>query len=313
MSKNAKLNRANRNKDDEFYTSMEIIEKEIGVYVDKNPSIFVGKTVYCPCDDYSWSNFAKYFADNFTKFGLKKLVTTCYQKPPTLFDDEKSGLGKIMVIDKSSFIPHTRNLTGDGDFRSNEVERYWDEADFVITNPPFSLFNEFVRKATLHDVKFLLIGSLSAVGYKDVFSLIKNNKAWLGNYPASGKYTRPNGTVQIIPTIANVWYTNIDRVINPPFVRTKSMEENLKNNTRIKNSNVAYKKYDNYDAIEIPFSNSIPSGYGGEMGVPISFLTKYNPDQFEIVGSDIEMSGKGFTIDNKPVYKRILIKAKPQL
>jgi hypothetical protein len=319
---NSKLTSAKKTKNDEFYTQYHDIEKEILAYVEFNPTVFRDKTLLLPCDDPEWSNFSKYFAQNFEAFGLKKLISTSYafdskkygsQYQPTLFesesekfDREKSTLkGKIFTLSRDVAGDgkidvddlEWEYLEGDGDFRSDEVKALRDEADIVITNPPFSLFREFLAWVIEAEKQFVIIGNMNAITYKEVFPLIKDNKMWLGNgfnagnayfsvaddaetdY-ASGVYDEQTGLVKFRNCC---WFTNLDHSRRHQPLQLMSMADNLRFNKKLKGQ-AAYVRYDNYDAIEVPFTNAIPNDYDGIMGVPISFLDKYSPDQFEIVG-----------------------------
>lgn len=264
MAKNANLTQAKRAKNDEFYTQYSDIEKEVFAYITYNPDVFRDKTILCPCDDYEWSNFTKYFTDNFQKFGLKKLISTCYDNSGILL----GARGKIQIITKDG----CKNglLEGDGDFRSAEVTRLRDEADIVITNPPFSLFREFLAWLVEKSKKFAVISSINAITYKEVFPLIKNNILWLGNNHVHN-FVLPNNKIKKFGNIC--WFTNIDYE-----KRHKSMILVQKYNP------VKYPKYDNYDAINVDQIQDIPCDYEGVMGVPITFLDKYCPEQFEIMG-----------------------------
>ena len=319
---NSNLTKAKNTKNDEFYTQFHDIEKEINAYLEFNPDVFLGKTVLLPCDDPEWSNFTKFFAQNFASFGLKKLISTSYAPDsksyksdyqPTLFESndpqfdedkttkngkiftlthDKSGDGKIDVNDLE-----WHYLEGGGDFRSDEIKKLRDEADIIITNPPFSLFREFLAWITEMDKQFVIIGNLNAITYKEVFSLIKNDKMWLGNgfqagnayfstpfakEYAEGVYNSETGLVKY----RNIcWFTNLDHGRRHQPLLILSKEDNFKfsKHKEIKGKD-SYDHYDNYDAIEVPFTDAIPSDYEGAMGVPISFLDKYSPEQFEIVG-----------------------------
>lgn len=366
MPSNDKLHRAKKQKNDEFYTQYADIEKEINAYLEYNPDVFRNKTILLPCDDPEWSNFTKYFAQNFERFGLKKLISTSYaadSKPkeipyqPTLFEtespkfDEKKTRkhGKIFVLERDTNKDKKINiddlewnyLKGDGDFRSEEITKIRDESDIIITNPPFSLFKEFFKWVIDSKKQFCIIGNLNSLTYKEVFPCIKGNKVWMGAtcfnggatyfiadpalyepekmsnpkhaYIKDGKfYWRVNGIR---------WYTNIDHGRRHSPIALMTLEDNLKFNKRIKG--VGYQKYDNYNAIEIPHYSAIPNNYNDAMGVPISFLDKYCPEQFGILGAT-ESEGKGFSdglwdstskvaqplINGNKVYKRIFIKHK---
>lgn len=321
---NENLGAARKAKNDEFYTQYHDIEIEMAAYREYNPDAFRDKTILLPCDDPEWSNFTKYFAQNFETLGLRKLISTSFapnSKPkdlniqPTLFELEspqfdeaktvangkiftlerdKSGDGRINVDDLE-----WRYLTGDGDFRSPEITALRDEADVIITNPPFSLFREFLDWITAADKQFLVIGNMNAITYKATFQLIKNNKMWIGatNFNTGMYFTVPDGfeyastykfereqngkPVNRVPGVC--WYTNIDHGRRHQPISLMTQEQNLKFNKAV--SETGYQKYVNFDAIEVPFATAIPSDFDGVMGVPISFLDKYSPEQFEIVGN----------------------------
>lgn len=291
-SKNSSLVKARDAKQDEFYTQLSDIEKELRHYKKH----FKGKVVYCNCDDPRVSGFFHYFSYNFEKLGLKKLITTCYKNNNVdLFSNSESEDAIMLVYtgDKNNNnVPDIEEigivkLKGDGDFRSEESIDLLKEADIVVTNPPFSLFREFVSQLFKYDKKFIIVGSKNAITYKEIFKLIKENKLWLGNgfaagnayfrIPpeharsfASGVYDKSTGLVKF----RNVgWFTNLDIAKrHEELVLFKSY------------SPAEYPKYDNYDAIEVSNTKDIPCDYFGAMGVPITFLDKYNPNQFEILG-----------------------------
>ena len=319
---NSNLTRAKNAKNDEFYTQFSDIEKEISAYLEYNPDIFRDKTILLPCDDPEWSNFTKFFAQKFQEFGLKKLISTSYAAEskhlkeiyqPSLFEqsspqyDKKKTAknGKIFTLTQDKTGEGAVNvedleweyLKGDGDFRSNEIKKLRDEADIIITNPPFSLFREFLVWITEVNKQFVIIGNMNAITYKEVFPLIKENKIWLGNgfsagnayfstptqqNYAEGVYNEDTGLVKFRNC---VWFTNIDHGKRHQLLPLMTMEDNKKFNNKVQTNPNSYQKYDNYDAIEIPFTNAIPSDYEGVMGVPISFLDKYSPEQFEILGA----------------------------
>jgi len=326
---NDSLSDAKRAKFDEFYTQYHDIEKEITAYIEFDPDVFKDKTLLLPCDDPEWSNFTKFFAQNFERFGLKKLISTSYavesksykaNYQPTLFeirdpqfDQYKTKKnGKIFILDRD----RTRNgrvdvedlewhyLEGDGDFRSAEIKKLRDEADIIITNPPFSLFREFLAWIVEVNKKFVIIANMNAITYKEVFPLVKENKLWLG---ATGNgvdmvFGVPEGTeveksykqkaarlgyIGDFTRLGNsCWFTNLDHGRRHQSLPLMTMADNLKysKHKEIKGK-PAYDRYDNYDAIEVPFTDAIPSDYDGVMGVPISFIDKYNPEQFEILGA----------------------------
>ena len=321
-NQNENLTRAREAQKDEFYTQFEDIEKEVNAYLEYDSNVFRGKTILLPCDDPEWSNFTKYFALNFEHFGLRKLISTCYacegatptqpikfvSKPP-LFDAEKSKAhGKILVIERKNDAPMSitfenlqwQYLEGDGDFRSKEICKLRDEADFIITNPPFSLFREFLAWIIKVNKQFLIIGNMNAITYKEVFPLIKDNKMWYGcsissgdrefcvpeEYPleAAGCRTDERGNKYI--RVKGVrWFTNIDHGRHHQELPLMTMADNLrysKHDDLLEKH--AYVHYDNYDAIEVPYTDAIPSDYEDVMCVPVSFLDKYCPEQFEILG-----------------------------
>ena len=290
MAGNANLGAAKAAKNDEFYTQWNDIENEMQAYLEYDPDVFRDKTILLPCDDPDWSNFTKYFAERFEQLGLKKLISTSYAAD--------GGNGKVFVLEGENE-PQWGHLAGDGDFRSEEVTALRDEADMVITNPPFSLFREFVAWLIEGNVDFAVIGNVNAVTYKEVFPLIKENRLWLGATPDNGriKWFRIPNDAPVKSSVQrtdpdgarwqdvgnSVWFTNIEhgRRHEPLVLRT--MEDNLLyGSKRVRET--AYVKYDNYDAIEVPETKGVPSDYAGVMGVPVTFLDKYSPEQFEIVG-----------------------------
>ena len=341
---NQNLGAAKSAKNDEFFTQYADIQKEVNAYLEYDPDVFRGKTVLLPCDDPEWSNFTKFFAQNFEHFGLKKLISTSFAQKskkyktdwqPTLFETEnpkykaeKSAVcGKIFILDHDS--NHNgrvdiedlewQYIDGTGDFRSPEVCALRDEADIIVTNPPFSLFREFLAWIVEADKKFLIIGNMNAITYKEVFPLIKENKAWLGPSISSGD--REFGVPDYYPLEASGWrideegkkyirvkgvrwFTNLDHGRRHQPLQLMTMAENLKysKHKEIKGKE-DYLHYDNYDAVEVPFTDSIPSDYEGIMGVPISFLDKYCPEQYSIVG--ITKTWFGFA--NKVYPKQIQV------
>lgn len=335
-SLNQGLAAAKAAKKDEFYTQYVDIQKEVEAYLEFNPDAFRNKVVYCNCDDPFESNFFKYFAANFNKLGLKKLITTSYDGSPIagqgiLFAEYNEGNGKrkkpkalavildcvkdedgdgaANVTDVELFLKRNKAartaLKGNypypgGDFRSPECVAFLKEADIVVTNPPFSLFREYVAQLMEYGKKFLIIGNVQVITYKEVFPLIKADKLWMGvtihsgdrefrvpeHYPlnAAGWRVDENG-VKYIRVKGVRWWTNLDHGRRHQELPLMTMSENLKfsKHKEIKGK-AAYEHYDNYDAIEVPFTDAIPSDYDGAMGVPITFLDKYNPAQFEILG-----------------------------
>lgn len=329
MADNSSLHAAKNAKNDEFYTQYSDIEAEMNAYVEYDPDVFRGKTILLPCDDPEWSNFTKYFAANFERFGLKKLISTSYAKgagnrqmtlfelESPLFDESKHEThGKLFTLTRdkdgsggidTDDIEFSGYLEGDGDFRSAEVTALRDEADVIITNPPFSLFREFLAwiMAGGGQKQFVIIGNHNAITYKEVFPLLKSNEIWLGApFPSGNAYfdvpadadTSAYASGVFDPVTRRLhfrncrWFTNIDFGGRHEELQLMTMRENLKYNKKLqrkleKDFGIAeYPRYDNYDAIEVPFTESIPSDYDGVMGVPITFMDKYNPEQFVIVG-----------------------------
>ena len=326
MANNGSLRRADKIEFDEYFTQYEFIQKEVNSYLEYNPDVFRGKTILLPCDDPEWSNFTKFFAQNFDRFGLKKLISTSYaydSKPfkgayqLTLFEsnspdyDEKKSKsrGKLFVLDndvnESGKVDINdlkwKYLKGDGDFRSEEVCKLRDEADIIITNPPFSLFREFLNWILEKNKKFLMIGSQNAITYKEVFPYIKSNSVWLGatcnsedmvfSVPIGTEVAQSDrekaakmGYVGSYTRLGNsCWFTNLDHGRRHQPLQLMTMEDNLKYSKHACLKETGYEKFDNYDAINIPYTDAIPKDYNGYMGVPISFLYKYNPNQFEII------------------------------
>lgn len=272
---NKNLRVADGNKDDEFYTGYDDIKKELVNYA----KYFRGKVIYCNCDDHNGiglgtpkSNFLKYLADNFEAFKIKKVIATHYEKDTNsstmyILDKDNTGDG-ITCFEDISEIP----LKGNGDFRSSECVELLKQADIIITNPPFSLFREYVAQLMEYNKKFLIIGNKNALSYKDVFSLIKYNKVWLGyNSPSDFTY---NGEPTKKITGLTRWFTNIENRKRNEFLSTGKKYYGFEK---------MYPKYDNYNAINVDKVNDIPMDYFGVMGVPITFMDKYNPEQFEII------------------------------
>lgn len=323
-NKNTSLHTAKVSKSDEFYTTLADIENEIRNYID----FFKGKSVYCNCDDYRKSNFFRYFVDNYHELGLSGLVATCYKmRSVDLLNPTESEPSLCAEYDGVEV--KVTELQGDGDFRSNECVRFLKHADVVVTNPPFSLFREYIAQLMGHEKKFLIIGNMNAVTYKEIFPYIKDNKLWYGPSISSGdrKFYVPDDYPlnaagcgidedgkRYIRVKGVRWFTNIPHAsIGNQLVLEKhyTPEE--------------YPKYDNYDAIEVSKVTDIPVDYYGVMGVPITFLDKWCPDQFgadfEIVGwsrhNDEDMDGGYWqggkadaAINGKEVYRRILIRRK---
>ena len=368
---NSNLKNAKKAKNDEFYTQYNDIEKEIAAYLEFNPDVFRGKTVLLPCDDPEWSNFTKFFAQNFERFGLKKLISTSYAADsknyksdyqPTLFEVNDPQFDSYKTIKNGKIFTLTHDKTGDGkvdvndlewhylacdgDFKSDEIKKLRDEADIIITNPPFSLFREFLLWVMEAGKQFVIIGNLNAITYKEVFPLIKKDKMWLGNGFQAGNayfstpFAKEYGEGVYYPETGLVkfrnvcWFTNIDHGRRHQPLPLMTMSDNLKfsKHKEIKGKN-SYDYYDNYDAIEVPFTDAIPSDYDGIMGVPISFLDKYSPEQFEILGvtqrnddpykikqytiadyqNANDLNARGVIIVNgqpRAMYARVLIKKK---
>lgn len=360
---NENLGNAKKAKNDEFYTQFSDIQKEMNAYLEYNPDVFRDKTILLPCDDPEWSNFTKYFAQNFEALGLKKLISTSYapdSKPdaipyqPTLFEMESPGYDPEKTQTKGKIFTLTHDKTGDnvinvddlewsyleggGDFRSEEITKLRDEADIIVTNPPFSLFREFLAWLVEADKDFVIIGNMNAITYKEVFPLIKDNKMWLGNGFNNGNayFSSPTGRdyadgvvdeeTGLIKFRNVVWFSTLDHGRRHEPLSLMSEQDNIKFSKHKNVQGIGYSSYDNYDAIEVPWTDAIPSDYVGVMGVPISFLHKYNPDQFEILGSQRWAKGpeleeiyrgsksletdKATLIAGKETYDRIFIKHK---
>ena len=363
MRENRQLTKAKSAKNDEFYTQYADIQKEINAYLDYDPNVFRGKTVLLPCDDPEWSNFTRFFAQNFETLGLKKLISTSYapdakkEKYGILFEyaAEQNGgrpqneRGKIFVLDHDTNASGRIDfddlewdyLDGDGDFRSEEVCKLRDEADVIVTNPPFSLFREFLawildgknclaqrrrgaevgsRVPRDHDgnglaaknakvaKKFLIIGNMNAIKYKETFPLIKANKMWLGatgngtdmvfGVPEKAiisQYDRDKaakmGYVGNYTRLGNsCWFTNIEHGRRHQPLQLMTERENIKYSRHKEVRGIGYRRYINFDGIEVPYVDAIPSDFDGVMGVPISFLDKFCPEQFEIVGMSLDLA-----------------------
>ena len=367
---NQNLTSAKKAKNDEFYTQYDDIEKEMEAYLEYDAAVFRGKVVYCNCDDPYESNFFRYFVLNFQRIGLKRLITTSYKPSPIantslgLFGSDATlqpikgrpkvtanrfiinevgdfdGDGEFNLKDIAAQVKANKKnewqpLAHNGDFRSEECIALLEQADIVITNPPFSLFREYVAQLVAYDKQFVIIGNMNAITYKEIFPLIKDNKMWLGA-TGNGKdmvFAVPNGSeiaesdrqkaarlgyVGDYTRLGNsCWFTNLDhgRRHQPLPLMTKA--DNQKFNKQVQKSETAYQPYDNYDAIEVPYTNAIPSDYDGVMGVPISFLDRYNSEQFEIIGSNRGVGqdpkgiyGRGSYLDGTETFKRIFIKHK---
>ena len=324
---NKTLTKAKEAKNDEFYTQFYDIETEMEAYLDYNRDVFRGKTVLLPCDDPEWSNFTRYFAQNFEALGLRKLISTSYapesktykngfqlslfETESPKFDKEKTKThGKIFILTEDTKGDGVINLDdlqwdyleGDGDFRSKEVTRLRDEADIIITNPPFSLFREFVAWIMEANKEFVIIGNQNAITYKEIFPLLMHNQIWLGatGFSSDMVFGVPEGTVvkesdkkkaERLGYVGNFtrlgnscWFTNIEHGRRHQPLRLMTETENIRYSKHKEIKGRGYTKYDNYDAIEVNYYDAIPSDYDGIMGVSVTYLDKYCPEQFEIVG-----------------------------
>lgn len=359
---------------DEYYTQYYDIEREIEAYLDYNPNIFRGKTVLLPCDDPEWSNFTRYFAQNFEMLGLKKLISTSYaleskkykggyqlsflETNSPQFDKNKTNThGKIFVLTGDSSGDGRVDLDDlqwdyleeDGDFNSEEVTKLRDEADIIVTNPPFSLYREFFAWIMKANKQFILVANKNCATYKEIFPLIKDNKIWVGVQPMGvdmlfdvpkeraaylvenekegSKYRIVDNVVKARST--SCWFTNIEHGRRHEPLQLMTMEDNIRfNKHKDWNEKHAYFPIVNYDAIEVPFIDAIPSDYEGKMAVPISFLDKYCPEQFDIIGIGLELAdmneirnrlgklngGPRFYIEDNGelirLYERIIIRKK---
>jgi len=373
---NNNLAAAKAAKNDEFYTQWADIEREVNAYLDYDPDVFRGKVVLLPCDDPEWSNFAKFFALHFMDYGLAKLISTSYAPDsnpalfsyePTLFEFNDPQFDETKTYTngkKFTLEPHDINddgviniddlqwkyLEGDGDFRSDEVTALRDEADIVITNPPFSLFREFVTWLIDGGKQFSVIGSNNAITYKEVFPLIRSNRLWKGATANSSdmvfgvpqsftvsdadrqkaeRLGYPSDDDNIFTRLGNsCWLTNIDHGRRHQPLQLMTEADNVKFSKHAGIRGVGYERYSNFDAIEVPYSDAIPADFDGLMGVPVTFLDKYNPDQFEIVGTsdgafaaalgvtplgpeyvgNVGRTKLGLARTSKAVFKRILIR-----
>ncbi|WP_302216303.1 adenine-specific methyltransferase EcoRI family protein [uncultured Prevotella sp.] len=345
---NSTLSKAKAAKKDEFYTQFYDIEAEMEAYLDYNPDVFRGKTVLLPCDDPEWSNFTKYFAQNFEELGLKKLISTSYApdsktykdgtqlslfetQSPKFDKDKTKTHGKIFVLTEDTTGDGVIDLDdlqwdyleGDGDFRSDEVKKLRDEADIIITNPPFSLFRVFFKWITEVQKEYVIIANKNCVTYKEVFHHIMNNTMWIGFHPMGqdmlfdvpqeiakemlykgkqgSKYKVVNSIVKA--RSASCWFTNIDHGHRHQPLQLMSMADNIKYSKHKNINGRGYNKYDNFEAVDIPYTDAIPNDYNEMMGVPISFLDKYCPEQFEIVG----ITKTWFGMANKVYPKQIQV------
>lgn len=324
IATNRFLNKAKSEKNDEFYTILADIEREVQHYKKH----FKNKAVFCNCDDPRVSNFFHFFSYNFEEYALKKLITTCYKNQDAdLFS--RHNVERAIYLeyagDKGGNVPKYKDkdikkLKGDGDFRSQECIELLKQSDIVVTNPPFSLFREYVSQLAAHKKKFLIVGSWNVITYIEIFKLIKEDKLWIGvnsnrnfsgfivpeHYPLSGTEARMENGQRIISTNTTCWFTNIDN---------KKRHEDL---ILFKNYNRKdYPKYENYDAIEVSKTADIPIDYDGVMGVPVTFLDRYNPEQFEILGCNRGVDqdpngvyGRGSYLNGKETFKRLFIRNK---
>lgn len=307
------LNNAKFNKKDEFYTQLSDIEKELTHYQEH----FKDKIVYCNCDDVRTSNFYKYFVSNFKKLRIKKIVCSCFKGNNDLFEDNKGFWYEYNGKNKPfPTIENVNYFQGNGDFRSQECMELLKESDILVTNPPFSLFREYVEQIIRYDKKFIIIGNINCITYKEIFHLIQNNRAWLGinlgrgisgfivpdNYELYGTEVRVNEFGQKIISPNNcLWLTNLDN-----FKRHKDIPLTKKYN----GNESYYPFYDNYNAININKTKDIPYDFNGCMGVPITFLHKFNPEQFDIIKFRKGDDEKDLSVNGKTPYFRILIKKK---
>lgn len=315
------LRKAKKNKNDEFYTQMIDIERELEHYKNQ----FKGKVVYCNCDDPTKSNFYKFFAKNFHNLGIKKLISSCYVKNDiNIFNFKKNNLINGFYYEytgkkEETLIPTKDDViffNGDGDFRSQESIELLKSADVVVTNPPFSLFREHIDQIIKYNKEFLVIGNINAITYKNISNLIQNNDIWLGvnmgrgisgfivpqHYELYGTETRiDDDGNRIISTNNNLWLTNLDN---------KKRYTDIILTQTYKGNEDKYPKYDNYDGINVNRILDIPKDYKGAMGVPITFLYKFNPDQFEIIKFRKGNDNKDLSVNSKCPYFRILVRNK---
>ncbi len=352
-STNSSLSRARNAKQDEFYTQYIDIQKEVEAYLEYNPDTFREKIVYCNCDDPFESNFFKYFAANFNRLGLKKLITTSYDGSPiasaqlplleytegngkrpkpkaiaVIVDQvtDEDGDGAANIDDVKLFLKRNKaarkslkadDTYGGGDFRSADCVALLKEADIVVTNPPFSLFREYVAQLVEHGKKLLVIGNQNAITYKEIFPLIKDNKLWLGVDNGGTKWFQVQNDYDIKTEsrkkIENgikyfsmgsiMWFTNLDHGRRHLQLSLMTMTDNFKFSKHKEiRGKATYDQYANYDAIDVPFTDAIPSDYAGAMGVPITFLDKYSPEQFEILGSSRTLGGPMSKVAEKGAY-----------
>lgn len=313
------MRKAKKSKNDEFYTQLSDIERELKYYT----SHFQDKTVFLNCDDVRYSNFFKYFVSNFENLGLKKIICACYKnKDNDLFSNtehEYEGGFYYIYTGKEKTNPSLEDVTyfkNDGDFRSDESIALLKESDIIVTNPPFSLFRDFVNQLITYKKKFLIIGNVNAITYKEVFKLIKENKAWLGiglgrgisgfivpqHYELYGTETKVDEFGNRIVSPNNcLWLTNLDN---------EKRHEDIPLTKKYTGNEDYYPSYDNYKGINVNKTKDIPMDYKGAMGVPITFLHKFNPEQFEIIQFRKGDDGKDLSINGKCPYFRILIRNK---
>ena len=316
---NKLLHVAKKSKNDEFYTQLTDIESELEYYENH----FKGKVVYCNCDDPSKSNFFNYFFSNFKKLGLKKLITACYKEEiHERLESQNSEKGFYFVYsgeegNKNNLIKNNSiQFTSNGDFRSSESKELLSQCDIVVTNPPFSLFREYVDQLIEYNKKFLIIGNINAITYKEIFKLIKEDKAWLGiklgrgisgfivpdHYELYGTEARIDADGNRIVSPNNcLWLTNLDH---------SKRHEDINLTKSYTGNESEYPHYDNYDGINVNKTKDIPYDYPGAIGVPITFLHKYNPDQFELIKFRKGNNDRDLSINGKCPYFRILVRNK---